>query len=1038
MRKTFWDLTEQINKEFFSLELSKANISTLISMEIFITGCLLIDPLLDIDQAWSVLVGYDEPILKKIERKDIVVRLRILFPELRSEKILARRIESYRFINKKYRLFDIDVDGKTNKQVPQFLINRDTIYEQILNNPIPRKTNDIPFAIQGKYEYLRIVRGGIPQNFHGSIPEALITTEKRLLPSYREKKKLSLDLPFNGLSLAKEMDEIVGESSAWQKRASSVLLESIDWANEFVYKGNQHIGGALGAGKSTFMLMETYRLVKREGARIAFIEGSVSQVIERVKILRELGINAVPIIGKSSRKLHQENFLFANSSEIVEISDWSKDPFQALKHLSDTCVIKALSEDYERNNNYPCTQLKQDNKSVKCPLANHCGVYNDLSLLAEADVWVATSASVLKTRIPAMIDPFERTIYEAMYDLMDIVFVDEADEVQKQFDETFLSEYNVFGNIEDIFEQLLNESNQLTSGRYGQFAGDPVVNEWKDKLRQLDQMIWRIYNKLDHTHMLRKNISRNLIRVAALADSLSEKISDNVAAQKKIRKSLMNYASEPYQDPTLSSIVDKLIETENIEAKQKLLTKITSKLLKGTIQPRVNRDLFYAQLEFFIYLSRAEECVKFILTSFAMIQAKLGMSADFSPLFTMQKDYQPFMKEAMTGTMIGYKYDMKDGDVTGSFKLVEYAGVGRLLLHDWHRVYEDSDQKQGPALIFLSGTSYAPDSAHYHLNTGSKWILKADRVPSEIKMIFKPTLNSRHDGFLEISGVRNEETRSSNLFEMVQQLKIDIQYELNHWKSMGSARRVLLVINSYDDVATVGRAFRGDHDWGGRYKILSRERNRESDQFPRSMIESFHKEKAEVLVVPLLSVGRGYNILDQNGEALFGSVFFLVRPYPIPNDMNYMVQTLHAYLPNYLERLMGQSIHYDKAMSKLRQISSAKFETMYKKPDFWSILSDSERLIMAWFTFVPIWQMIGRLLRGGKDARVFYCDLKFNAKPEGKPEGMSMLDSWAAIMKKHKKDPLFESLYGPFIQGINSLNLEVHCDEEDGAVCAGN
>lgn len=1037
MRKSFWDLTGDINKEFFSLELPKADISTIISTEIFITGCLLIEPLLDIDKAWSILVGYDEPILKNIERMDIIVRLRILFPELRSKKILIRRVEAYRTIDKKYRIFEIDEERKTSKLIPRFLTNRITTYEQILNKPIPRQINDIPFAIQGKFEYSRIIRGGIAQNFLGSIPEALIKNEKRLLPSYREKKTLSLELPFNGLSLAKEMDKIVGKSSAWQNRVCSVALESIDWASEFVYKGNQHIGGALGAGKSTFMLMETYRLVKQEGARIGFIEGSVSQVIERVKVLRELGINAVPIIGKSSRKSHQENFLFANSSEIFETSDWSKDEFQALKHLSDVCVLKALSEDYERNNQFPCTQLKQNNKFMKCPLANHCGVYHDFSRLAEADVWVATSASVLKTRIPAMIDPLERTIYEAMYDLMDIVFIDEADEVQKQFDETFLSEYKVFGNVEDIFERLFNESNQLTNGQY-QFAGDPIVNEWKDKLRQLDHMIWRIYNKLDYSHTLRKNISRNLIRVAALADSLSDKISDNEERQKKIRKQLLNYASEPYQDPTLSSIVDKLIETETIEEKQKLLTKITEKLLKGTIHPRVSRELFYAQLEFFIYLSRAEECIKFILTSFTMIQAKLGISANFSPLFTMQRDYQPFMKEAMTGTMIGYKYDLKDGDAAGAFKLVEYTGVGRLLLHDWYRVYKDSDQKQGPAVIFLSGTSHAPDSAHYHLNTGSKWILKADRLPSEISMTFKPLLNVRQDGFLDVSGIRDDETRSSNLYEMVQQLKSDIQYELNHWKSNGTKRRVLLVVNSYDDVATVGRVFRGDHSWEGRFMILSREKSQETDHYSRSMIESFHKEKAEVLVVPLMSVGRGYNILDQKGEALFGSVFFLVRPYPIPNDMNYMVQILHAYLPRYLQRIEGQSIYYEKAVSKLRQISSAKFETMYKKPDFWSILSDSEREIMAWFTFIPIWQMIGRLLRGGKNARVFYCDSKFGAKPAGKPEGMSMLDSWASIMQKHKRDPLFESLYGPFIEAINKMIREVNFNEEDGAVCARN
>ncbi|MFC0215222.1 hypothetical protein ACFFK0_22785 [Paenibacillus chartarius] len=1037
MRKTFWDLTEELNKEFYSLELQKSEISTLVGLELFISGCHLIDTSLHIDQAWSVLVGYDEPILKHNGRMDVLSRLRILFPELRSKKILSKRIQVYQAIDKKFRLFDINDKGMAERLAPRFLLNRQANYERVLNNPIPRQMNNTPFATHGRFEYSRIVRGGLYHYFYGSIPKALGEKELQLLPAYRKKNRYKLQLPFNCHALTAKMDEVVGKAGLWTQRASTLVLESINQANEFVYHGNQHIVGGLGAGKSTFMILETYRLVKQEKARIGFIEGSVSQVIERVSILRELGINAVPIIGKSSRRLHQENYLFANANEIGEISDWSSDNFQSIKHLSDVCVIKALSEDYERNNSYPCTQLKQDNKPVKCPLASICGVYRDLSQLSEAEVWVATSASVLKTRIPAMIDPYERTIYEAMYDLLDIVFVDEADEVQKQFDEAFLSEYNVFGKMEDIFERLLNESNQLTSGRYGEFAGDPVVNEWKDKLRQLDQVIWRIYNKLNHSHTLRKNISRNLIRLTALADTISEKLSINLETYKKINKTLAKYAADPYKDPNLSSIVDELVQTDSADEKQILLTKVKEKL-KGEIQPRVKQELFYAQLEFFLYLCRAEECIKFILTSFPMIQAKLGISADFSPLFTMQKDYQPFMKEAMTGTMIGYKYDLMDGETTGAFKLIEYTGVGRLLLHDWHHIYEHSDLKQGPAIIFLSGTSHAPESAHYNLNSQPEWILKADRTASEIRMAYKPVLNARQGNFIAVSGINDEEIRSGNLYEMAGQLKSDIQYELDYWKNQGNARRVLLVVNSYDDVATVGRAFRGDRSWEGRYKILSKERNHEPDHFSRSMIESFYKEKSEVLVVPLLSVGRGYNILDHKGEALFGSVFFLVRPYPIPNDMNYLVQMLHAYLPSYLQRIKGQNIFYDKAMTKLRQISNAKFESMYKKPDFWSILNDSEREVMAWFIFIPIWQMIGRLLRGGKNARVFFCDSKFHAKPVGNADGMSMLDSWAAIMQKHKGDPLFANLYGPFFQGINNLIREAADDEEDGTFCVGD
>lgn len=1023
MRSTYWELSDGIIDAFESLQLRKSEINVLVSMELFVTGCNMIDPTLSISQAWSVLVGYNEPILKYTTRLDVITRLRILFPELRTKKNLLKRINAYGEIGSEYRLYEIMEDEGAYRIAPRYLVDRSSIYRSILEQPIPRQSNTKPFANKEEFTYSRRIRGGQWINFHGKIPESMLLSEIKSLPVYRPKRRFKFSVPYNGAALAAEMDQLLESSTMWVSRAQSVLLESIDDMDlEFVYQGNQHIGGGLGAGKSTFMMMEAYRLVKHEGARVGFIEGSVMQALDRVKELRKLGILAVPVIGRTSRVDHLNNYLFANSSSIQEVSDWQSQQYESLIHLSDVCIIKALAQDYERNNRYPCTQLQQGDISVKCPLAHACGVYKDLSSLRDAEVWVATAPSVLKTRISSVIDPLERTIYEAMYDLLDVVFVDEADQVQKQFDETFLTQYNVFGAVDDIFEQLRYESNELTRGRYGQYAGDPVINEWNDKLRMLDQMIWRIYNKLELSQMLRKNIKNNLIRVAALAGTISEKISDSAQLQTKIFKQLTNYTSDPYKDPKLSKIVDEIVETESSEQKLKLIDQIISKV-NGVPKPRVKKELLFAQLEFFLYLCRAEESIKYILTTFPMIQAKLGLSVDFSPLFTMQKDYLAFMKEAMTGITLGYKYDLPDNEKTGKFKLIEYTAVGRLLLHDWHSLYQECDGKDGPAVIFLSGTSHAPKSAHYDLKTPSEWLLRTKRQSSVIQMTYKPVLDEVHGGFYSVSGIRDSEERDQYLRGIVKNLKPDIEYELNHWSTTGNNRRVLLVVNSYDDVETVRSVFRNDRHWAGRYKALSRDSDQHEDQYSRVLIESFYRERAEVLIVPLLSVGRGYNILDQYGEALFGSVFFLVRPYPIPNDLNYLVQVLHAYLPDYLRRVEGLNLTYDKAVTKLRQISSGKLEHMYLKPDFWSILSPKEREIMGWYTFVPVWQMIGRLLRGGRDARVYFCDAKFNAKPEGNSGGYSMLEVWAAIMNKNKKDTMFQSLYGPFSDAINNMNM---------------
>ena len=128
------------------------------------------------------------------------------------------------------------------------------------------------------------------------------------------------------------------------------------------------------------------------------------------------------------------------------MSQFLTQSFHSLVSISDLCTLKALANDFERNNYYPCKSIQQGDKTVLCPLANTCGVYKEWTELLDADVWVATTASLINSSIPSIIDPFERTIYEAMYDLLDIIFVDEADAVQKQLDEQFTVEVDAFGN----------------------------------------------------------------------------------------------------------------------------------------------------------------------------------------------------------------------------------------------------------------------------------------------------------------------------------------------------------------------------------------------------------------------------------------------------------------------------------------------------------------------------------------------------------------------------------------------------------------
>lgn len=100
----------------------------------------------------------------------------------------------------------------------------------------------------------------------------------------------------------------------------------------------------------------------------------------------------------------------------------------------------------------------------------------------------------------------------------------------------------------------------------------------------------------------------------------------------------------------------------------------------------------------------------------------------------------------------------------------------------------------------------------------------------------------------------------------------------------GSKRRVLLIVNSYDDVKDVAEALRLKSAWAGRYRQLTRSAEGKDDTaYMRSELERFVHETADILIAPLLAISRGYNILDENKGSLlvrFSSWCVLI-PFPM-------------------------------------------------------------------------------------------------------------------------------------------------------------
>ncbi|KRE50657.1 hypothetical protein [Paenibacillus sp. Soil724D2] len=1023
MRRRYYDYLVEFRGYFEGTGLTKSQLESVLIFEWMITGCLQMDPDVPVEEAWSILLGYDNPILKCTDNLEIVHRLRVLFRDIRTSGKWNYIIQDYTSIDSQYLLYAQN-NGVWIKRVPQLFSHRERWYMDRLSSPIPVKIKEINFASKGSFTYERWISSNTTRSFEGVIPWQQV--QSSTLPSYREKRRIERKLGMNTIhENLKEVSATADKLGQTQDKTLNIPSRLVRLAHDtdkaFRYEGIQHIVGGLGSGKTKFMLDETIRLVKEDGLRIGFIEGSVAQVLNRVEQLKRADLKAVPIIGKSNRSLYEQQLLSSRQHQIDDLTDWGSKIGEGLEHVSTTCYIHALAGDEDASNDYPCRRIKQNGESKCCPFSSQCGIYQDYAMLADAEVWVTTSPGVLKTRLPIFIDSLERSVYEAMYDLLDVIFVDEADEVQKQFDSAFINEYPLFGHGGQLFESLYKESMNKTLGEYELFSGDYDVDSWNHYMSLMERVTRAgIYDKLLKTPRLQQYIRRVMIRLTTLTYKISHACSVDDQHQDEVFQNLSSYLGSPL-DHSIAASVEKLMDARSHSEKRLILDTVLTEI-NGAFRSNVDRDLWYDILEFYLYLVRADYCIREIKNIYPIIQAKLQLTSELYQQLTVNEDMRPFIKEAMTGALTGYSYDVRDGDTIGTFKIVEYTGVGRLLLQDWHQVYDYSDSKKGPALVLLSGTSLAPGSAHYHVDIEPQWLLERDIKTPVIEQQYWPAFHDDPDEALSISGIRDQDQRDRNLRIMMTKLLAKVEHEIREWKHHGSSRRILIIVNSYDDVETIGEVLQRESRWKGRYKLLNRQMDSGDEaMYSRSNIESFHLEGAELLVTPLMSINRGYNILDKQQGSLFGSVFFLIRPYPVPHDMGYLVQMIHAKHAGFVEEIRSENLSYAKALNALRWKSNKHFHYLYERPDYWKHLSETEREMVAWYTFVPVWQLIGRLIRNGSPARVFYCDAKFIKAPRQEDTDQSMLGYWKKIMLKHSDKKGFVSLYTAFIESIQQI-----------------
>ena len=399
---------------------------------------------------------------------------------------------------------------------------------------------------------------------------------------------------------------------------------------------------------------------------------------------------------------------------------------------------------------------------------------------------------------------------------------------------------------------------------------------------------------------------------------------------------------------------------------------------------------------------------------------------------SLLKHYRTLLPANPAGAAFGLFYDEPSNEkrpaMGGRLTLISHLGVGRHLLTHLHDLLA-SEGQAGPHVFMLSGTSWAGGSNRrpnpktgepmdaaspsFDVQVSVKGVLVQPEAELEaIKHSVFALVNVRDDEArqIRISGQRQADRRTNLaiIAERFAARRDGLNRFEDDWRKMSlrwtkwsstaidNRRRALLVTNSYADAAVVADALAAAleansyADW----KVYCVARDRADDAaisddvrptlargLPRSLVErfGFEAEKA-ILVAPMQIVARGHNILNRDGRAAISTIYFLHRPHPRPDDLAPTIGRLNRFAQERFDKgvkgeagegLATRARRMRHAANEIVRygLEAGRFGYRSLPPEF--------KAQFAWDMLTPLWQTVGRGIRGGCPIFIGFVDYAF-------------------------------------------------------------
>lgn len=817
-------------------------------------------------------------------------------------------------------------------------------------------------------------------------------------PPKKTRKKISVSTA-ELLASAAEMAEKKPDDYCYSILKSNTLKAvtegNVKSANMLEIDKITNLVGMVGSGKSTLMKVLSYHLAKAD-KKVVLVLDTVSSVLEMCSYLSQFGVSVSPVIGRSGREKYIDQV--AKAQEKYLQNEYSK-------YLTAPCIIDGMAKNKSDKSsapmfgNEPCRSLMKNKKHYNCPYMDICPAVRMYRDVYTSNVIVTTVQGLAAIRLLGD----NKLFLEYVLEQADLVVFDECDKVQKTLDEFFTpsASFDKFRqNAAALCSEAMNKETEALDGMEKNESG------YIRKLMRSLGVCMAVREAINAYGGTWRTILSRTFSAEILYQAICRENQKNKHISDKSLEHMRRVTIGLDHDKDIEHILKFALSEDDIKI---FSSDISDWLTDNSCKPD---KTFSDHIKLYLVVAAFDNYIREISDSYLFLpyerKTQQELTDFLSTRFTAQ---QKILPSSAMGNLFGMKNDPQKGLI-----LYRQYAFGRALMDrmPWLRLTEEG-QPAGPNVLLLSGSSWADGCLQYHVNVPVKYLLEAEewkrRKIAESKMIDLGTA-------IRVSGSGSEE-REENLTEVIKKIMGTIEAELR------SEGKLLMIVNSYSEAQTAANYLNRLLLNGKKAACMSREADEfDENMILRSEIADFSDHSADIMVAPAQAIERGYNIVDKDGHSAFGSVFFLVRPMEVPDEISSKCTKLNGYIERHCV-LSGKENAFDRA-AKLRSEATRQWSLMERQGKMQlSSLDPVMKLDVTASLFVLILQIFGRLCRITDESkpapRVYFADGAFR-RSEKNTAGYDLLneliDYLDSMIDNKETGKIAETLYQPFYEAF--------------------